>query len=116
MNRSRKIQTDDPAIKILDTIIRFPDEMEDVMTPEARAIRQKLTALYPIARIQPTQIEVINLIKGRGWSPLTDETRAKMSAIFKGQNRYMRSYTNALTRIGEYLEQTGELYEGMVVA
>ena len=44
MNRSRKIQTDDPAIKILDTIIRFPDEMEDVMTPEARAIRQKLTA------------------------------------------------------------------------
>lgn len=106
-NRYRPIKTDDPAIKILDTIIRFPDEMEFVMTPEAKAIRHKLTALIPIAGVRATQAEVIDLVKGNGWKPWPEDA---------GMVTLKRSYTNAITKIGKYLEQTGELYEGMVVA
>ena len=110
MNRYRPIKTDDPAIKILDTIIRFPTEMETAMTPEARAIRKKLTALFTIAGVRPSQAKVINLVKGSGWQPWPDNSEIMT------RDEHKRSYTTAITKIGKYLEQTGELYEGMVVA
>jgi hypothetical protein len=66
MNRYRTLTTDDPAIAVLDTIIRFPVELEDAMTPEAKAIRQKLPALIKITRMRKTKAKFIEVTTGLG--------------------------------------------------
>lgn len=108
MNRYRTLTTDDPAIAILDTIIRFPVESEDAMTPEAKAIRQKLPALIKITKLKKTKAKFIEVTTGLGWQPWPD--------MGIDRETYTRAYKEALNTLGAYLEQTGELYEGLVVA
>lgn len=109
MNRYSSVKTDDRKVLILDTIIRFPNDLTPLMTREALAIRESIPNLARGLLRSKNRAGLICVVIGSGWTPLPDN-------IFFDRSESGRVYKEAIKRLAEYLEGTGELYDGLIVA
>lgn len=107
-NRYVPIKTNDEKVKILDTIIRFPLST-DLMTREARAIRESIPELAQGVLRSQNRAQVVCAVLSTGWVPLPDFP-------FADREHSGRMYRLAVIQLAEYLENSGELYDGLIVA
>lgn len=108
MNRYSPIKTNDQKILILDTIIRMPDTFKDCMTREARSIRDSIPDLSAALLRSQNRAAVVCSVLGTGWEPMPD-------LAFVSRAETGRLYKHAVSQLAEYLTETGELYDELVV-
>ena len=109
MNRYCPINTDNKKVRLLDSIIRLPDKYIPSMNREAKAIRDSLPELSLAVLRSKNRASIVCAVMGTGWEPMPDNP-------YFDRYESGRVYKEAITRLADYLEKTGALYEGLIIA